>query len=456
VTAPEPVRPPPGDLIYGLEDRPPFGEALFAAAQHLLAIVVGIMTPPAIIAMGMGLDMETSSYLISMALLASGVSTFIQVRRFGPVGSGLLSIQGTSFTFLAPLRSFGAAQIAAGVPAAHVLSTIFGVCFAGSVIEIAISRGLRFLSGVFTPAVSGVIVTLIGLSLVKTSAVDICGGAALAGTPAYGAPGSLALAGLVVAVILAANLSRNRFLRMSSIVIGLAVGYLAAAAAGRLDLKPLAGVRIFALPVPFKFGFFRFDAAAFIPVAFLYLITAVESIGDLTATSAVSREPVEGKVYLKRLAGGVFGDGVNSALAALLNSFPNTTFSQNNGVIRLTGIASRHVGYLIAALLVVAGLFPVFGALFSVIPAPVLGGGTLVMFGSVAVSGIRLLSSIPLNRRNMLLIAVSLGLGMAVALEPGMARGLPPLVAPVAGSAIITGGLAAIFLNLALPGRRGC
>ena len=137
------------------------------------------------------------------------------------------------------------------------------------------------------------------------------------------------------------------------------------------------------IPIPFKYGF-AFDFAAFLPIAFIYLITAIESTGDLTATSMLSGEPVEGDTYIKRIKGGVLGDGVNSLIAATFNTFPNTTFSQNNGVIQMTGIASRYVGYFVAAIFVILGLFPIVGGVMQTLPKPVLGGATIVLFGSIA------------------------------------------------------------------------
>ena len=166
-------------------------------------------------------------------------------------------------------------------------------------------------------------------------------------------------------------------------------------------------------PVPLRYGL-AFNFAAFAPFVLLYVITAIETIGDLTATSAVSGEPVSGPVYFRRIKGGVLGDGVNSAIAALLNTFPNTTFSQNNGVIQMTGVGSRHVGFYVAGIFALLGLIPIVGGIFQVIPQPVLGGATLVMFGSIAVAGLNIVASTGLDRRSSVIVAVSLALGLGV------------------------------------------
>ncbi|MEJ5914932.1 nucleobase:cation symporter-2 family protein [Pseudokineococcus sp. 1T1Z-3] len=432
-------------LVYGLDDRPPLPAALLAAVQHLLAIFVGIVTPTLILAGPLGLDAATTTYLVSMSLVVSGVATFIQVRRFGPVGSGLLSIQGTSFAFLGPLGAAGAA-LGGGTAA---LGTLFGMTFVGSFLQMALSRVMHLLKRVITPIVTGTVVTLIGLSLIGSGMTDAAGGAA---AEDFGSLRNLGLAGLVLATIVLVNRASNRFLRMSAIVIGLVVGYVVAAVMGMVDLSGVGDAPVFSVPIPFRYGF-DFDLALFIPIAFIFLISAVETTGDLTATSMVSGQPVKGPTYIRRIKGGVLGDGVNSALAAVLNSFPNTTFSQNNGVIQLTGMASRFVGMILAGMLVLVGLFPIIPAVVTAIPRPVLGGATIVLFGTVAAAGIKIISTSDdkLDRRDVLILAVSLALGLGVRLVPDALSGLPTTAATIFSSPITTGGLAALVLNLVLP-----
>jgi len=296
------------------------------------------------------------------------------------------------------------------------------------------------------------VVTLIGLSLIKIGITDIGGGQwLLSNKPEFfGSATNLGLALVVLLTIIILNRSRNKWLRMGSICIGLAVGYTIAASMGLVQFDKIDDLALFAAPIPFKFGFY-ISWQHVLPMALLYLITTVESIGDLTATSLVSGEPIKGKVYMKRLSGGVLGDGFNSALAAVFNSFPNTTFSQNSGVIQMTGVASRHVGFWIAGLLVLFGLFPIVGGLFSIIPNSVLGGATIIMFGTVAASGIRIIASSIIDRRGVLIMAISFGMGLGVAFRPEILAIFPDLVKNIFGSAITTGGLTAILLNLYLP-----
>ena len=203
------------------------------------------------------------------------------------------------------------------------------------------------------------------------------------------------------------------------------------------------------MPIPFKMGV-DFNVSSIIAVALVYLVTAIEATGDVTANSMVSGEPVDGEVYVKRVSGGVFADGLNSLLAGIFSSFPNSIFAQNNGIIQLTGVASRYVGYFIAAMLVVLGLFPIVGIVFSLMPSPVLGGATLLMFGTVAAAGVRIVASQKLDRKAVLVIAASLALGMSVELMPTILQQLPQSVQTIFSSGITTGGLTAIVANALL------
>ena len=189
----------------------------------------------------------------------------------------------------------------------------------------------------------------------------------------------------------------------------------------------------------------------FIPLAFLFLISSVETTGDITANCLISRQPIEGKSYISRIKGGVLGDGISSLIASLLNSFPNTTFSQNTGVIQITGIASRHVGIYVGVILVVLGLFQGLGEILQQIPKPVLGGAVLVMFGTVAATGIKILARLELDRRQIMVIAVSLGMGLGISMVPDALGQTPDLMHNIFSSAPATSGLSAIFLSFVLP-----
>lgn len=425
------------ELIYGLEDRPPLKETLFAALQHMLAIFVAIITPPLIIAGAMKLDLETTSYLVSMSLMVSGIATFIQCRRVGPIGCGLLCIQGTSFSFIGPIISAG---IAGGLPA------VFGATIVASTVEMFVSRILKYTRRIITPLVSGIVVTLIGMSLIKVGIIACGGGFGAKADGTFGSFQNLGIAALVLVSIIFFNRSANRYLRMSSIVLGLAIGYVVSWMCGMVNFDAVQSYGGFNVPVPFKYGI-SFDWGAIIGLGIVYLITAIEAYGDVTANSMISGQPLRGEQFVKRAEGGILADGFNSMLAGILNSFPNSIFAQNNGMIQLTGVASRYVGYFIAGFLVLLGLFPAIGIIFSLMPDPVLGGATLLMFGTVAAAGLRIIASQHINRKAILVIALSFAFGLSVELAPDILSQFPETIKNIFSSGITTGGLTAILAN---------
>ncbi|MGO3282365.1 MAG: nucleobase:cation symporter-2 family protein [Psychrobacter sp.] len=405
-----------------------------------------IITPPLIIGGALGLG-EHIPYLISMALMVSGVATFIQTRRIGPVGSGLMALQGTSFGFLAAVLAAGFVVKNRGGSPEEILSVIFGVSFLGAFVEIFLSRFITKLKSLMNPIVTGCVIITIGLSLTKVGLTDLAGGV---GAEDFGSMQNLMLGGGVLVSVVLISMIHIKVIRSSAIFIGLMLGLLAAVFMGRIDFSLVAEAPVFTLPVPFKFGF-GFDWQAFIPIAFMYIITSIETSGDLTATSMISGEPIKGPVYEERIKGGVLGDGVNSLIGAVFNTFPVTTFSQNNGVIQMTGIASRYVGFFVGGILFVMGLFPVLGSIFTQLPKPVVGGVTLLMFATVATAGIRILSTVKFTHRNILIIATSLGLAMGVAFVPDVFAQAPQFFRNIFGSPVTVAGIVAILLDTILP-----
>ncbi|PZW66874.1 xanthine permease XanP [Pseudomonas sp. URMO17WK12:I1] len=439
-----------GELIYGLEDRPRPLVAILAALQHLLAIIVPIVTPGLLICQALGVSARDTNLIVSMSLVISGIATYVQCRRFGPLGAGLLVVQGTSFNFVGPLIAGGALMVKQGTPVEGVMAAIFGVVIAGSFVEIGISRILPFVKKLITPLVTGIVVLMIGLTLIKVGLISMGGGygAMASGTFANGE--NLLLSGVVLAVIVVLNRIPVVWLRSCAIVIALLVGYALAGYLGRLDFTGMHQAELFQMPTPLHFGL-GFSWSLFIPMLVIYLVTSLEAIGDVTATSKVSRQPVEGPLWMQRIKGGVLVNGVNSLLAGVFNTFPSSIFAQNNGVIQLTGIASRHIGVWIALVLVILGLFPAVAGVIQAVPEPVLGGAAMVMFGAVAASGINILAGIELDRRALLIIAVSLALGLGVSQVPEFLAHMPAALRNVLESGVATGGICALVLNWFLP-----
>ncbi|EMM0854282.1 purine permease [Morganella morganii] len=438
------------DLIYQLEDKPPFLQAIIGAVTHLLAIFVPMVTPALIVGTALQLSPETNAYLVSMAMIASGVGTWLQVNRYGMVGSGLLSIQSVNFSFVTVMIAIGTSMRADGVGEELLLSTIFGISFAGAFLVVGSSFILPYLRRVITPTVSGIVVLMIGLSLIKVGIIDFGGGFSAKSSGTFGDYQNIGVGLLVLLVVIGFNCCKSPLLRMGGIAIGLIVGYICALFLGMVDFSQMSKAAFITIPVPFKYGF-SFNFAHFLVVAIIYLLSVLEAVGDLTATALVSGQKIQGQEFQSRLKGGVMADGLVSVAASAMSSLPLTTFAQNNGVIQMTGVASRHVGKIIAVILVILGLFPGIGWFFTTIPAPVLGGAMTLMFSMIAIAGIRIILSNGLRRRETLIVATSLGLGLGVSYDPAVFHVLPTSLYALAENPICMGGVTAIILNLIIP-----
>jgi xanthine permease XanP len=408
------------ELIYQLEDKPPFAKATFAAIQHLLAMIVAVITPAMLISQALHLPLEDSRRLISMSLFASGIASLLQIKTWGPIGSGLLSIQGTSFNFVSPIILGGTALQKAGASTPCMLASLFGTLMLASITEMILSRILPMVRRVITPLVTGIVVMIIGLSLIQVGLNSIGGGEAAIQNHRFGAPQNLLLAAAVLLVIVLLNRQKNPYLRVSSLMIAMAYGL-------------------------------AIDWQLLLPFVMVFMVTSLETIGDITATSDVSGQPVSGPLYIKRLKAGVLANGINSSLSALLNTFPNSCFGQNNGVIQLTGVASRYVGFLVAIMLIILGIFPACSMVMQLIPAPVLGAATLVMFGTIAASGVRILAKEVMNRRTIMILAISLAMGLGVAQQPQILHFFPDWIKTLCASGIAVGAITAILLNFIFP-----
>jgi len=340
------------DLVYGLNDQPKPLIAFFAALQHLLAIIVPIVTPGLLICLALGVSPQDTNMILSMSLVISGIATFLQCRKVGPFGAGLLIVQGTSFNFIGPIIGIGSAMVAAGTPVNHVMAAIFGVVIAGSFIEMGVSRILPWVKKLITPLVTGIVVLLIGLTLIKEGLISMGGGYQAMSDKTFASTDNLIMSCTVLAIIILLNRFKVIWVKSSAILIALVVGYILAGFMGYLNFSGLKDAPLIQIPTPMHFGI-SFSWSLFIPMAFIYLVTSLEAIGDVTATSKISNQPVDGPVWMERIKGGVLVNGANSFLAGIFNTFPSSVFAQNNGVIQLTGVASRYVGIWIAILLVI-------------------------------------------------------------------------------------------------------
>ncbi len=438
------------NLILGLEDNPPFQTAFLVALQHVCVVFVPSVTPAILIGRALNLDAASISYIIGMTLFVAGFATFVQAKRIGPIGSGLLSIQGPSFAFLPPIFSIIAAGNAANRTPEETLALILGLGFFGSFIQIILSRFLQFAQLIFPPLVTGTAVTLIGLTLIRFGMHDMAGGDAAKTAGDYGSLRYWAISIPVFLTVAICSATSNRYLRMGSVIIGLIVGSIIAIFMGMTDFSQLNSIPAFNIPIPFRFGL-DFNFATFIPYAIIYFATSLEVIGDITATSMVTGEPISGPTYIKRLKGGLLGDGFNSFIASCCSTLPTVTLSQNNGIIQLTGVGSRYVGFYVGGILAVLGLFPIIGGILTAIPAPVFGAAIMLMFGTVAVAGFNILGEIEMTNRSLIIVGASLAAGLGVTFIPEALAGFPEQLRGVLESGISVGSLCALILNLVLP-----
>ena len=435
------------EMLFHLNDKPPIHLSMFVAFQHLLAVFGGIITAPLIMAMGMGLSIEDTSYFVSSSLVVSGVATFIQIRKFGPLGSGLLSIQGTSFTFIGPIISAYFILIEGHSPES-ALGIIFGTCALCAVFVGVMGQFIERIQTVLTPNVTGTTVILIGSSLVWTTIKNLSREVVSVSEENGNIWFVILLAVFVFSVSFYFSRHKNALFRTLSITLGLLLGSVIAYFFGMLPFDELKGLDRFFVPEFYRFPL-SFDVHLFVVLLPVFIISSVETVGDLTATSKLSGVSLGSKEYWGRIRGGISGDAFNSFVAALFCTFPNTSFSQNNGVIRLTGVSSRYVGRIVALMLCVLGLFPIVGGLFVIIPGSVLYGATLLMFIMVVISGLSIIRSyLDQDTKAWWVVIPSLIVGWGLPVLVGRIHFLPDYLSNFFSFPISTGAVAAIVLEL--------
>ena len=423
-------------LRYPVDSKPPFGLTLLLALQHLLAALGGIIAVPLVIGNVLKLPTPDTIVLVNAALLVSGIVTIIQCRGIGPIGLRLPSVMGTSFTFVAAALAIGFSE--------HGVAGILGASLVGSLVMIIGSFFMPYVRKLFPPVVTGVVVVMIGLSLIPVAVDWFAGGQK--GDVNYADPANLAMATFVLVLVVILVQWGKGIFSAAAIVIGMMVGYVVALTLGWINFEAVKNAEIVAIPQPLHFGL-AFPISGIIGMSIAYLVTIVESSGNFLALGNATKTEITGR----HLRGGVLADGLGSALAAIMSTTPFSSFSQNIGVISLTGVASRHVVTVMDVLLIFAGIFPWFGALIVSIPSPVLGGAGLMMFAMIIAAGIQMLDKVERSKRNGLIIAISIGCGLAVTTRPELLDKLPSFFKEVFGSGITVGSVLALVLNLILP-----
>lgn len=425
-------------IIYDVDDLPPARDALPLGVQHVLAMFLSNIAVPLIIAGAIGMAGGDKPRLVQIALVMAGLATIVQAYPLGIIGARIPMVMGTSFAFVG-----GIIMIAKQ----YNLETALGACLAAAVIEIIIGVAYARVARVFPPLTAAIVVILIGLTLMPVG-LDYAAGGPKASD--YGAAHHLAVAGTVFVVTLLLNQLFTGFLSYASIILGAAVGYVMALVWGLVDFSSMGGAAWFSLPELLPYGL-EFQLEPILLMSFIYVISALETMGDISATiAALGRMPSD-----REMRGGLVADGVMSGLAALFGAFPNTSYSQNVGLIHFTGVASRHVAAIGGCMLVVLGLIPKVGAAISTIPHAVIGGSGLIMFSMIFASGVSIVHHrVLLNKRNLVILAVSVGLGLSVQFRPAVLAHAPDWAKTLFGQGLVVGGLAGLVLELILPKAR--
>ena len=421
---------------------PPLGQAIPLGLQHVLAMFASNVTPSIIVAGAAGLAFGSGEqvYLIQMAMLFAGVATLFQTVGMGPIGARLPIMQGTSFAFVGVL---------AGIAATQGLGVALTACIIGGVIHFALGSVIQNLRWLFPPLVTGLVILAIGLYLIPVAIKYAAGGAASFQMEAesFGSLKHWSVALTVIVVSLILKFFTKGILSMAAILIGLLAGYTLAFALGMVNFAAVGKASWITSIQPLPYGF-EFNLGAVIAVTLVSIVSAIETVGDASATTkaGAGREATD-----EEIAGATYADGLGTAVAGVFGGLPNTSFSQNVGIVGMTGIMSRHVVTIAGTILIICGLIPKIGAVISSMPLPVLGGGVIVMFGMVAAAGMNMLTEVKMSRRNMIIISVSLAVGLGLNLVPSAVQYLPGIWKTLATSAVAPTALLAVVLNLMLP-----
>jgi len=426
----------------GANKKLPLSQSIPLGIQHVLAMFAGNITVPIIIASIFGQTTEQKIFLIQMALFVAGIATIIQTVGFGKIGARLPIIQGTSFAFIPVMAPFAKAGLGA----------VFTAAFIGGIFQMWIGKMLKPIRYMFPPLVTGIVVLMIGISLLKVGFMYAGGGGWLMNNKpeAFGNASHLFIAFTVLIVALVAHQKGKGMVSSASILIGMVVGYIVAMAMGMINYEKIASADWFALPMPLQYGL-DFVPGAIILMLFMSIVTTIETIGDISATTmgGANREATD-----KELSGGIMADGLGTAFGSIFNAMPNTSYSQNAGLVAFTGIISRHVGTIAGIILVILGLFPKLGGIIAAMPESIIGGAAIIMFGLITAAGIKLISQSEMSQRNLLILALSLSFGIGMSLLPQFVAHIPDFgisLKLLLTTGLIPAGLLAFILNATFP-----
>lgn len=410
--------------------------------QHVLAMYAGAVIVPLIVGGALGLTVQQLTYLVSIDIFMCGIATILQVWKNKFFGIGLPVVLGCTFTAVGPMIAIGGQ---------YGISAIYGSILVSGLFVVLIASVFGKLVRFFPPVVTGSVVTIIGITLIPVAMNNIAGGQ---GSPDFGSLSNISLAFGTLLFILCLYRFANGFIRSIAILLGLIGGTMVAFFMGKVNFAAVADASWFHLAKPFYFGMPTFEISAILTMCLVAMVSLVESTGVYFALGDICNR----KVTEKDLANGYRAEGLAILLGGLFNAFPYTTYSQNVGLVQLSGVKSKNVIYTTGAFLVILGLVPKIGALTTVIPASVLGGAMVAMFGMVIAYGIKMLSKVELNsQENLLIVACAVGMGLGVTAVPGLFVNLPEGIQILTSNGIVTGSLTAIILNIVfnmVPGKK--
>ncbi len=428
--------------VFDLHGLPGIAKAFPLGIQHVLAMLVGNITPAIIIAGVVGLGTGDATLLVQSAMFVAGIATLIQLYPMGRaksayrIGSGLPVIMGVSFAYIPPLIAIGSQ---------YGIGAILGAQMIGGVVAVIVGIFIKPIRKYFPPMVAGTVVFTIGLSLYPTAVNYMAGGM---GQPGYGSYTNWLVALITLLVVLFCNQFAKGYLKLASILVGILAGYVLAMPLGLVDFTPIGEAAWFALPRPLYFGI-EFYPSAILTMAIMYVVNSVQAVGDLSATTVggMGRQITDDE-----LSGGIIGNGVASVIASLFGGLPTATYSQNVGIVSMTKVISKFVLALAAAMILLAGFVPKVGALMTTIPHSVLGGATITVFALITMTGIRLIIQDELSTRNITIVGLSVALGVGISQVPEALEVFPQWFMMIFGSsAVVIAAIVVFTLNLVLP-----
>ena len=428
-----------GGELFRLDGKPSWGQAFPQALQHVLAMLVGNITPPMLIASTLSLSAGDQIILTQAAMLIGGITTLLQLFPVFGFGMKMPNVMGVAFAYMPILTIIGQQ---------YGIAAIFGSQLVAGFVSIFVGMFIGKIRKFFPPIVSGTVVMSIGLSLYKTAISYIGGGSAAQANGTFGSGKFWFLAILTLIVTLACNFFGKGLVKASGMLIGIVVGYAASLLVGGVvSFADFEAASWFALPRPFYFGM-EFHLDAIVMMILMYMVQAVQTIGDVSSTAigGFGRQCTD-----QELGGAIKGQGVCGMIGAVIGGLPTDPYSQNVGLICTTKVVARRVFTMVGVIMLLAGIFPKFSGLMATIPQPVLGGATVTVFAAITMSGIQLLNEQPLNYRNRMIVGIALAIGLGIDAAPDILQFVPQLLRNIFGSSLVVSFLIVFILNLIIP-----